>query len=879
MTGSISSSGYRGNSSDESVRVLQQDSFIHGSSEFSPNFTVIILESTLNRLHAKIPKSQSPNDATDRTTTDDANKSPSVLPHIQTNKQFQSKTKSRVFDPLQNHRQNQNQRDASVGEEEVMLLRGLRWIIGLNSNRNSSSSSSNHPKRLPHAAAKLLYLPPPSPLADKQPNQPMLEAVHEIAIFIHRFHNLDLFQQGWYQIKITMRREDGDDTCLGTPARVVQYEAPDLGSDDVYGVWRINDTDHSFFTPPFKIKYARQDVLLSVMISFNLSLGQYEGPSTSAVILKFELMYAPVLENGFGLQSSLDVCSASVHEFRIPPKALLGLHSYCPVHFDTFHAVLVDITVHITLLKGGVHSVPPKVPSDSSAVKDVVDENYDKSKQVMLVRALLTARGILLEELQKLSNAINQAIDLTDFTSGLDDSRFGSLQGGVKTTHAEHSTEASGKSRMDSEKPNGFVDFQSSEFFHSLSRDELLNYFHSLGSQILYLWNTFLKFHRENKIKILEYLRDVWAVDRRAEWSIWMVYSKVDMPHQYITSGVDGSYHGIRGKVSVLRKLTDDVIDQPAQTAAMRAELHRRSIEQMRINNRSIQDLHIFGDPSGIPIIIVERVVNAPLRSTSGNSYFTHLNQKDTSSLSTDIGFKGKNKLSAASPQQNGRVLRIVVFVHGFQGHHLDLRLVRNQWLLIDPKVECLMSEVNEDKTSGDFREMGVRLAQEVAYFIKKKMDKASRSGNLRNIKLSFVGHSIGNVIIRTALTESIMEPYLRYLTLQKTLENFKNIVLLSSPQDGYIPYHSARIELCQAASGDNSRKGKVFLEMLNDCLDQIRTPSCEHRLFMRCDVNFDTSSRGRNLNTFIGRAAHIEFLESDVFARFIMWSFPELFQ
>ncbi|XP_028099575.1 protein FAM135B-like isoform X5 [Camellia sinensis] len=661
-----------------------------------------------------------------------------------------------------------------------MLLRGLRWIIGLNSNRNSSSSSSNHPKRLPHAAAKLLSLPPPSPLADKQPNQPMLEAVHEIAIFIHRFHNLDLFQQGWYQIKITMRREDGDDTCLGTPARVVQYEAPDLGSDDVYGVWRINDTDHSFFTPPFKIKYARQDVLLSVMISFNLSLGQYEGPSTSAVILKFELMYAPVLENGFGLQSSLDVCSASVHEFRIPPKALLGLHSYCPVHFDTFHAVLVDITVHITLLKGGVHSVPPKVPSDSSAVKDVVDENYDKSKQVMLVRALLTARGILLEELQKLSNAINQAIDLTDFTSGLDDSRFGSLQGGVKTTHAEHSTEASGKSRMDSEKPNGFVDFQSSEFFHSLSRDELLNYFHSLGSQILYLWNTFLKFHRENKIKILEYLRDVWAVDRRAEWSIWMVYSKVDMPHQYITSGVDGSYHGIRGKVSVLRKLTDDVIDQPAQTAAMRAELHRRSIEQMRINNRSIQDLHIFGDPSGIPIIIVERVVNAPLRSTSGNSYFTHLNQKDTSSLSTDIGFKGKNKLSAASPQQNGRVLRIVVFVHGFQ---------------------------------------------------------------------------------------------------QKTLENFKNIVLLSSPQDGYIPYHSARIELCQAASGDNSRKGKVFLEMLNDCLDQIRTPSCEHRLFMRCDVNFDTSSRGRNLNTFIGRAAHIEFLESDVFARFIMWSFPELFQ
>lgn len=87
------------------------------------------------------------------------------------------------------------------------------------------------------------------------------------------------------------------------------------------------------------------------------------------------------------------------------------------------------------------------------------------------------------------------------------------------------------------------------------------------------------------------------------------------------------------------------------------------------------------------------------------------------------------------------------------QGHHLDLRLVRNQWLLIDPKIEFLMSEANEEKTSGDFREMGQRLAQEVVAFVKKKMDKVSRSGGLRSIKLSFVGHSIGNIILRTALT------------------------------------------------------------------------------------------------------------------------------
>lgn len=52
--------------------------------------------------------------------------------------------------------------------------------------------------------------------------------------------------------------------------------APDLGPDDIYGIWRINDADNSFSTQPFRIKYVRQDILLSVMVSFNLSLSKFE---------------------------------------------------------------------------------------------------------------------------------------------------------------------------------------------------------------------------------------------------------------------------------------------------------------------------------------------------------------------------------------------------------------------------------------------------------------------------------------------------------------------------------------------------------------------------------------------------------------------------
>ncbi|XP_061337171.1 uncharacterized protein LOC133284199 [Gastrolobium bilobum] len=793
------------------------------------------------------------------------------------------------------------------------MFRRLGWLVGLNQENWSTK--------------RLLNVDQPG---SARPNHhlPVFDAVHEVAIYIHRFHNLDLFEQGWYRIKVTMRWEDGEDSYPGIPARVVQYEAPEVGADNLCRVWMIDNADNSFSTPPFQIRYARQDVFLSIMISFYLSFGGFEEKS-SAVILKFELLHTPTSEIGPELESSLEACAASVHEYRIPPKALLGLHSYCPVHFDAFHAVLVDTTVHISLLKPGHRTPQLKVPSDSPVSEGTYGEDHIGSNRVVLIKALMAAHDTLLEDLRRISKGINQAIDLTGITFKPDATKsFNSTSPAhMKSIDGEALLKQSDGPQVNAEKASHYTNRLTEESFQSFSWDDMLNYFQSIGNQLLYLWNTFLKFHRENKTKILEFLRNSWASDRRTEWSIWMVYSKVELPHQYMSNGVEGTslYRGIRGRSLSTRRLNDD----PVHTAIMRAELHRQGIAQMKINNRSLQDMYIFGDPLRIPIIIVERLENM-YRSASVKSYFIPLEEKTRYMLENGPGAINK---SGNSQQRNVHVLRVVVFVHGFQGHHLDLRLVRNQWLLIDPKIQVLMSQTNEEKTSGDFRDMGLRLAEEVISFLKKKMDKASRSGNLKDIKLSFVGHSIGNLIIRAALAESIMEPYLRYLytyvsisgphlgymyssnsifnsglwllkkikgtqcihqltftddhdlentfiynlSKKKTLENFRNVILLSSPQDGYVPYHSARVELCPAAASDFSKQGKVFLEMLNNCLDQIRTHS-DHRVVMRCDINFETSSYGKSFNTLIGRAAHIEFLECDIFVKFIMWSFPELF-
>lgn len=76
---------------------------------------------------------------------------------------------------------------------------------------------------------------------------------------------------------------------------------------------------------------------------------------------------------------------------------------------------------------------------------------------------------------------------------------------------------------------------------------------------------TGINVHRANKTKILEYLREGWGKDRRAEWSIWMVYSKVEMPHHYINSGSEEPSNlasrrsAVHKRVSSLWKLAEDV--------------------------------------------------------------------------------------------------------------------------------------------------------------------------------------------------------------------------------------------------------------------------------------------------------------------------------
>ncbi|XP_020822720.1 protein FAM135B isoform X1 [Phascolarctos cinereus] len=254
--------------------------------------------------------------------------------------------------------------------------------------------------------------------------------------------------------------------------------------------------------------------------------------------------------------------------------------------------------------------------------------------------------------------------------------------------------------------------------------------------------------------------------------------------------------------------------------------------------------------------------------------------------------------------------IHLVICVHGLDGNSADLRLVKTFIELGLPggKLDFLMSERNQSDTFADFDTMTDRLLDEIIQHIQLY--------NLSISRISFIGHSLGNIIIRSVLTRPRFRYYLNklhtflslsgphlgtlynnstlvstglwlmqklkksgsllqltfrdntdlrkcflYQLSQKTgLQYFKNVVLVASPQDRYVPFHSARIEMCKMALKDR-HTGPVYVEMINNLLQPlVEAKDCtviRHNVF---------HALPNTANALIGRAAHIAVLDSELF-------------
>ncbi|XP_052775598.1 protein FAM135A-like isoform X3 [Mya arenaria] len=296
-----------------------------------------------------------------------------------------------------------------------------------------------------------------------------------------------------------------------------------------------------------------------------------------------------------------------------------------------------------------------------------------------------------------------------------------------------------------------------------------------------------------------------------------------------------------------------------------------------------------------------------------GNLY-SLVQECESPTLASDIPYF---HVPTSTDDENLDGCHLVVCVHGLDGNSADLRLVKTYMEMSLPgyRLEFLMSERNQTDTFADFEVMTQRLVNEVLHHIEMFALKVAR--------ISFVGHSLGTIIIRSALTHIEMIPllpklytflslsgphlgtlfnssglvnmgmwfmqkwkksgsllqlslkdnpdprqsFLYTLSQKPGLEFFKHVLLVGSSQDRYVPYHSSRIEICKAAQRDSTGLGSVYAEMVANILNPIvNNPKCK---LIRYDVFHALPSTA---NTIIGRAAHIAVLDSEIFIeKFLM--------
>jgi pimeloyl-ACP methyl ester carboxylesterase len=104
--------------------------------------------------------------------------------------------------------------------------------------------------------------------------------------------------------------------------------------------------------------------------------------------------------------------------------------------------------------------------------------------------------------------------------------------------------------------------------------------------------------------------------------------------------------------------------------------------------------------------------------------------------------------------------IHLVICVHGLDGNSGDLRLVKTYLELCLPscRLDFLMSSANHSSTFDDIDIMVKQLIEEIETHIERY--------GLKPQRISFVGHSLGNLVVRATVSHPRFE---RYRTLLYT--------------------------------------------------------------------------------------------------------------
>ncbi|CAD8203134.1 unnamed protein product [Paramecium octaurelia] len=461
----------------------------------------------------------------------------------------------------------------------------------------------------------------------------------EILVNFNSFRNIDLFDQGYYSLKVEMSSENAE---VGQPYLMISQTG---NKNDGYML------DSWFCSRVFDIQYSEQYIELDNTCLFRI-LYQAHPNKYAAIKVNVGLLYSQTLEGESPILSMQQVSNFEC----IINNACEGVQQGVDVIFDNNHLCTTRMYIYTMILDyrftGGVNGFQEFLKTktkdfESQEVNQFIAEYVDSLGSIQT-----KYRNLLIQIINELKDKNIQMQNLMRIPI-------------VQTAK-----------------------FKANLQTKSLGEDCLL-IINQLGQSLFQLWNQFQP--------LLKYSRNylVESVDQRLLQNCKKLSSESVISNQ-------ATFEEIQTQISLpLLKQREDIWNQARKSS--------------KNQTPSIQLLdQFYSQPNALPFFF-EDVVSSQQNITQFQQH-----------------------------SQNRK--HVLILVHGYQGTSADLQTWKSYLKIKFPNHLIIQSEINQDDTEDSISVMASRLAQEIQRQI------TDRTHLKQQIQISFIGHSLGGVLIRCAL-------------------------------------------------------------------------------------------------------------------------------
>jgi hypothetical protein len=686
----------------------------------------------------------------------------------------------------------------------------------------------------------------------------------------------------------------------------------------------VEDEENTFSTRSFLIRYCEEEVEINDIAQFRLELTSELMHDGSPLHLEIRLMFADLTNHGgadrFGEQPDVDstefkCVSTAVHRIH---GAEQGLHEYSQLVFDEYHFCLANLCIHSTLIDIRFRLRPPvhSPVQNGSSKGDVKSEDISMNAAAWRVPSTQNAalsltecmfgscRGAAREQLLLATEAFYEThLKILAKAHASLEAWYDEV---VSKCLTEEQKQALGEGKADPEgQPTG-MDLLLLPLNGSLQHWLKGNGANSRGHD--HSFKSYLTSQLSLNADEKDFARHVALDMNIASCQILGLWHRV-LNVMLFASREVGTLLKMPWEQRMSQQWQDCITRQRIQDNVM------RPTEDLDETEPVLRALDVYGkamkQAGGRPVLVEDMTLAGELQPVLFEQRYAHQQKHAGKPMALTNG-------GLPSTPKTYRGVHLFVLVHGFQGNSFDMRLMKNNLSLVYPDAVFMVSSSNEDNTDGDLNEMGIRLAQEVINFIQDWCPGAALG------RLSFVGYSIGGIIVRASLpllheyydkfytflslsvahfgfmdqqspifnsavymltkwrkctlleqlclsdAPELKDTYLAKLCKTKGLEHFQWICLVSSKQDNYSPSKSSRMEMDPA--WEKSPSKEVYASMVRSLWGPIQP---ERVLRIRAHFNLPE----KNVDAMIGRVAHIRFIECQPIMRMLIHSYSYLFR